>query len=120
MAVAQHNGYDIYATNGVRYVLAKSDDTFAQIGRALHISAGSLRKFNDVTDKKAEPMPGEAIYIERKKTRWEGNEAYHICREGETPYAVAQTYGLRMKSVVKLNKLRKRTTLEAGERIRIK
>ena len=120
VAIAEHNGYAIYATNGVRYVVAGPDDSFEQIGRALHITASRLRKFNDVTDKRAEPMPGEAIYIERKKSRWEGTEQYHICREGETAYAVAQTYGLRMNAVVKMNKLRKRTTLEAGERIRIK
>lgn len=120
VAISSVGDYDIYATNGVRYVLARAGDSFRTIGRALRLSARSLRKFNDITDPHGEPMTGEVIYIERKKNRWEGSEKHHICREGETAYAVAQTYGIRTKAVVRMNKLRKRGELAAGERIRIR
>lgn len=121
VALTSHNGYDIYATNGVRYILAKQNDSFRTIGRAFRLSARALRKFNDIADPTAEPMTGEVIYIERKKSRWEGSEAVHLCREGETAYAVAQTYGLRMKSVVKMNRLnRRQTALQTGEKLRLR
>ncbi len=120
VALTSHNGYNVYATNGVRYVLAGKGDSFDKIGRAFRLSARALRRFNDIDDAKAEPMTGEVIYIERKKNRWEGSEYCHICREGETAYAVAQTYGLRMKAVVKMNRLKQRTTLAAGEQLRIR
>ena len=119
-AIATVGGYDIYATNGVRYVLAREGDDFRRIGRALRLSARSLRKFNDITDRSGKPMTGEVIYIERKKNRWEGEEQFHICREGETAYAVAQTYGIRMKRIERMNRLHKRGGLAAGERIRIR
>ena len=71
-------------------------------------------------DKKAQPVPGEAVYIERKRKRWEGNSRHHICRQGETAYSVGQSYAIRTRSIEKLNKLRKDEELAAGREIRIK
>ena len=120
VTINAHNGYNVYATNGVHYVLAKEGDTFENIGKKFRISARNLRKFNDLKDKKAQPVPGEAVYIERKRKRWEGNSRHHICRQGETAYAVGQSYAIRTRSIEKLNKLRKDEELAAGREIRIK
>ena len=65
-------------------------------------------------------MPGETVYIERKRKRWEGNSRHHICRQGETAYSVGQSYAIRTRSIEKLNKLRKDEELAAGCEIRIK
>ena len=115
-----HNGYNVYQTNGVHYVLAKEGDTFENIGQKFRISARNLRKFNDLKDKKAQPLTGEVVYIERKKKRWEGNAHTHICRQGETAYAVGQSYAIRTRSIEKLNRLKPGSTLEKGQQIRIK
>ena len=56
----------------MHYVLAKENDTFENIGRKFRLSPRNLRKFNDLKDKKAQPVPGEAVYIERKRKRWDG------------------------------------------------
>ena len=115
MNIDDHQG-----CNGVHYVLAKEGDTFENIGKKFRISARNLRKFNDLKDKKAQPMPHEVVYIERKKKRWEGNAHTHTCRQGETAYAVGQSYAIRTRSIEKLNKLRPGDTLEQGRQIRIK
>ena len=60
-----------------------------------------------------QPVPGEAVYIERKRKRWEGNSRHHICRQGETAYSVGQSYAIRTRSIEKLNKLRKDEELAA-------
>ena len=120
VTINAHQGYNVYVTNGVHYVLAKENDTFENIGRKFRLSPRNLRKFNDLKDKKAQPMTGEVVYIERKKKRWEGNAHTHICRQGETAYAVGQSYAIRTRSIEKLNKLRKDEELAAGREIRIK
>ena len=112
MTINAHNGYNVYQTNGVHYVLAKEGDTFENIGQKFRISARNLRKFNDLKDKKAQPLTGEVVYIERKKKRWEGNAHTHICRQGETAYAVGQSYAIRTRSIEKLNRLKPGSTLE--------
>ena len=120
VTINAHNGYNVYETNGVHYVLAKEGDTFENIGRKFRLSPRNLRKFNDLKGKTAQPMTGEVIYIERKKKRWNGNAHTHICREGETAYAVGQSYAIRTRSVEKLNRLKPGSVLEKGRQIRIK
>lgn len=119
VTINAHEGYNVYQTNGVHYVLAKEGDTFERIGRLFRLSARNLRRFNDLRGK-AQPMPGEAVYIERKKRRWEGNALVHTTRKGETIQAIAQSYGLRTRALEKLNKLRKDRALQQGQKIKIR
>lgn len=121
VSVANHKGHAIYRTNGVQYILAKEEESFEQIGKLFRLSARKLRKYNDLTDENAQPMSGEVIYIEPKKSRWEGEERLHTCRAGETAYAVGQRYAIRARSVAKMNKLHKRPdALNEGRTIRIR
>ncbi len=120
VTINAHEGYNIYQTNGVHYILAKEGDTFERIGHLFRLSAGNLRRFNDLK-RKAQPLPGEVVYIERKKKRWEGNAQTHIARQGETAYSVGQSYGIRTRSVEKLNGLRRSDghVFTAGEHVRL-
>ncbi len=121
VTINAHEGYNVYATNGVHYVLAKENDTFESIGKKFRISAGNLRKFNDLKrSRRVQPAAGDVIYIERKKAGWGGNARQHICREGETAHAVGQSYAIRTRSLEKLNRLKKGVRLESGREIRIK
>ena len=120
VTINAHEGYNVYMTNGVHYVLAKENDTFEHIGQLFRLSPRNLRKFNDLKDKRAQPMTGEVVYIERKKKHWEGNSRHHIAREGETAYAVGQSYAIRTRSVEKMNRLKRGEQIAAGQQIRIK
>lgn len=120
VTINAHEGYNVYQTNGVYYVLAKENDTFEHIAEKFRLSPRNLRKFNDLKDPSAQPMTNEVIYIERKKNRWEGNARQHICREGETAYAVGQAYAIRTSRIEKMNHLDKGEILETGRKIRIK
>jgi len=120
VTINAHEGYNVYTTNGVHYILAKENDSFEEIGRKFRLSAGNLRKFNDVKGRRTQPLRGEAIFIERKKKAWQGNARHHICREGETARSVAQSYGIRTRSLEKLNRLKAGATLAPGQELRIK
>lgn len=120
VTINAHRGYNVYATNGVHYVLAKEGDTFERLGELFRISARNLRKFNDLKQKSAQPATGEAVFIERKKKRWEGNARHHICHRGETARSVAQSYGVRTASIEKLNGLRRGEILQADRELRIR
>ena len=119
VTINAHNGYNVYQTNGVHYVLAKEGDTFENIGQKFRISARNLRKFNDVS-KNAQPVANEVIYIGRKKKRWDGNVLLHTVREGETLWSLGQSYGIRTKSLARLNKLKEGDALTPGTTIKIR
>lgn len=101
------NGYSLYKTNGSLYVVAKEGDTFASIARSFDLSASTLRRFNDVEDRASEVGEGRVVYIESKQKRWLGNTRTHRLLDGETLYMLSQSYGIKLSSLRKHNKLGK-------------
>ncbi|WP_297554457.1 glucosaminidase domain-containing protein [uncultured Alistipes sp.] len=114
-----HCGYTVGMTNGVHHITARAGDTFESIGRNFRISASNLRRFNDLRGT-AQPAAGDRIYIERKKRHWEGGTLLHTAREGETVRILAQRYGIRSRSIEKLNRLDRRTALTEGAQVKIR
>lgn len=119
VTINAHDGYNVYQTNGVYYILAKSGDSFDKIASSFRVSAKNLRRFNEI-EPTAEPVEGEVIYIDRKRKAWEGNAMIHTSVEGETLYSVSQSYGIRLKSLARLNRLDEQCRLESGQKIKIK
>ena len=119
VTVNSHKGYGVYRTNHTFYVVAKEGDTFESVGKVFDISAKMLRKFNDVASN-VELSKGDIVYIERKKTQWLGNVMQHKVVRDENLYSLSQSYGIRLKSLAKLNRLRPSEEVRKGETIRLK
>lgn len=119
VTINSHHGYNVYLTNGAHYIVAKQGDSFAKIGELFQINAQTLRKFNDLKGN-AEPMAGDVVYIERKLSRWGGNDMLHTVSEGETLHFIAQLYGIRLQQLSKLNRVRENATLSQGQTIRLR
>lgn len=119
VTINAHNGYSIYQSNGLYYVVAKDGDTYESIGGAFRLSANNLRTFND---RRAgdQPQKGDIVYLRRKLKQWNGNVQSHTVLEGETLYSISQSYGIRLKSLAKMNRLKTTAKVEKGERINIK
>lgn len=119
VTVNSHKGYGVYRTNHTFYVVAKEGDTFESIGELFDISPKMLRKFNDRA-KEDELQKGEIVYIERKKTQWLGNVMQHKVVRDENLYSLSQSYGIRQKSLAKLNKLSPNEQVRKGDIIRLR
>ena len=119
VTVNSHKGYGVYRTNQTFYVVAKEGDTFESVGNVFDISAKMLRKFNDVA-KDAQLTKGDIVYIERKKTQWLGNVMQHKVVRNENLYSLSQSYGIRLKSLAKLNRLASNEDVRKGEIIKLK
>lgn len=119
VTINSHRGYNVYMANTAHYVVAKSGDTYRSIGRLFDISAPTLRRFNDA-GKSAEPAEGDIVYIDRKPSRWTGNDPLHVVRHGETLSSLAQWYGIRLRSLAKMNRVRPTAQLTEGQTIRLR
>ena len=119
VTVNSHKGYGVYRTNHTFYVVAKEGDTFESVGNTFDISPKMLRKFNDVA-KDATLAKGNIVYIERKKTQWQGNMMQHKVVRDENLYSISQSYGIRLKSLIKLNNMRAGEDVKKGDIIRLK
>lgn len=119
VTVNSHKGYGVYRSNHTFYVVAKEGDTFESVGEIFDISPKMLRKFNDVA-KDAKLSKGDIVYIERKKTQWLGNVMQHKVVRDENLYSLSQSYGIRLKSLKKLNRMREGEDVKKGDIIRLK
>ncbi len=115
LAVNSQHGYNLYRTNKTLYILPKRGDTYTSLAKQFRLSPSALRKYNDVADRKAEPQPNDVIFLQRKQNQWGGNIDTHTVREGETLHSIAQSYGLRLTSLLRHNRVRKGETIKVGE-----
>lgn len=119
VTINSYRGYNVYMANTAHYVVAKSGDTYRSIGKLFNISASTLRHFNDA-GKTAEPSEGDIVYIDRKPARWNGSTSLHVVGKGETLSSLAQWYGIRLRSLAKMNKIRPTEILTEGQTIRLR
>ena len=119
VTVNSHKGYGVYRTNHTFYIVAKENDTYESVGKIFDISPRTLRKFNDVA-KDAQLKKGDIVYIDRKKTQWLGNVMQHKVVRDENLYSLSQSYGIRLKSLAKLNRMRSNEEVKKGDIIRLK
>lgn len=119
VTVNSHKGYGVYRTNQTYYVVSKEGDTYESLGEIFGISPKMLRKFNDLP-KEAKLSKGTVVYIEPKKSCWLGNTMQHTVGDNENLYTISQSYGIRQKALIKLNKLRPGENFIKGNIVRLK
>jgi LysM repeat protein len=99
-------------------VVAKKGDSFESIGKVFNISPNMLRRFNDVA-KGEQLSKSDIVYIEPKQKQWHGNKMQHVVTKGENLYSISQLYGIKMKSLCKLNKIAKGGDVKRGDIVQL-
>lgn len=113
--------HPIRRCNGQYYVLAQAGDTYASIGRKLKVKEEKLRQYNDVDDT-YQLQPGDAVYLGKKRKKADASmeRSYHVMEAGESLYSISQRYGIRLKSLCRMNPIRKNYRFKVGDEIKIK
>lgn len=113
--------HQIYTYNNNYYIKVRANDTFASLAKEMGISARKLAKYNE-RDVKDRLSVGEPIYLKKKATKAakEYKGRLHYVRAGESMYSIAQTYGIRLKSLYKLNNLSPDYQLRVGDRLKLR
>lgn len=119
VTINSHYGYNVYRTNDSFYIIAHDNDSYEQIAKLFGLGTNTLRKFNDA-GKKEQPKKGDIVYIERKASRWHGNNLLHRSERTESLKLLSQIYGIRLKSLAKINKLSPSAELKKGDSIRLR
>lgn len=105
--------------NGVRFVIASEGETFASLAYYLNMREKTLRKYNDALDTR-ELEPGDMVYVYAKKNRAGRKFSYCYFRPGDTAWSISQKYGIKMKSLYKLNGIPYGTPLKTQQRLRLR
>ncbi len=99
---------------GLHYIVIHNETTFAQIAEEHYLHRWEIYKFNDVprnSDKK--PERGERIYLERKRSKLK-KTMKHTVKPGDTMYGISQFYGIKLKSLYRINMMDKGTQPQVG------
>ena len=94
---------DIYKTYGLIYVIARLDDTLAQIAYDLGFNVKNLSKYNDLPVNYP-IQQGDIIYLQKKKTKADLPNYYHVVSIGESLHSISQRYGIRINNLYKINR----------------
>lgn len=101
-------GRKVYYNNRVRYILAKSGDTYERLSEEMHLLSWQLPKYNGgPTNQKL--SEGEIVYLQPKRNKASAKHKFHTVKAGESIHYISQKYA------VKEEKLRKRNMLAEDE-----
>ena len=113
--------HPIYAFNKNYYLYVRQGDTFRSIAQEVGISYRKLARYNE-RNKKDSLEPGEVIWLKKKATKApkEYKRQLHSVVAGESMYSIAQKYGIRLKSLYKMNRLTPDYSIQVGDRLRVR
>ena len=118
---ARAKGHTVRRCNNQYYIVAQEGDTYASVAKMMHTKEKRLRTYNDV-DESYTLKRGDVVYLGKKEKRAsesiEGK--YHTMEAGESLYSISQRYGIRLKSLCKMNPIRRSYHFKVGDQIRIK
>ncbi len=97
--------HDPYLANGLVYIVGRPGDSFKLLGKELGMSSRKLRKYNELP-KDYHFTGGEIIYLEKKNKRAPEGYIIHKVKPGDSMYSISQTYGIRLKYLYKMNKMK--------------
>jgi len=107
----------VYKHNGVRFIYAKSGDTYQSIANDIKLSEWQIRNYNDLK-KKDKITGGQIIYIQAKKNK--AKQSIHTVQPGETLYDISQIYAIKLKKLCKYNTLEKDAILYPDQKIKLR
>lgn len=92
--------------NGSRYIIAENGDTWKSLARVYGLSERKLRRRNEYPAG-YQPTHGSPIYLDKKRSQAAKalRGKTHTVRADESMHSISQIYGMRMKTLYKINHL---------------
>ncbi|GGD47507.1 hypothetical protein GCM10011514_09390 [Emticicia aquatilis] len=100
-----------YEINGKKGILAKPGDDVASLARSGKMKIVDFLRYNDMTDK--DLVEEGKIYYLKKKDR-KGPVPHHVVLTGQTMWQISQMYGIRMKNLLRLNRMNTVQRIQKG------
>lgn len=97
-------------TNGRRFIVAQEGDTWGSMAYQLGMEEKALRRINEATSDQV-LRGGDRLYFFPKRSKADRKHKRHLVQHGETAWDIAQRYGMKMRTLYKLNGIPEGTPL---------
>ena len=99
--------------NGIPGIVARAGEDVGALARRAEVSSSKLVRYNDLTSRNARIEEGQAYYVRSKRNRALAH--YHTAAPGETLWSISQRLGIKLKKLMRNNRLREEKDLAAGQ-----
>jgi LysM repeat protein len=112
--------HEMRAFNQNYYVYARRGDSFQSLSKEFGVSASNLAKYNE-RDANEALHEGDVIYLKKKQKKADKRFKHHVhvVKAGESMYTIAQTYGMRLASLYKINHLDADAQIQVGDQLKV-
>ena len=107
--------------NDTKVVLTREGETITDIAKAYRLNATKVANYNDRGYTPAQKLGANTrIFIQQKKSKWNGRAKEHYVKDAESMFDIAQLYGVRLDKLLEYNRISPGQEPATGERVRLK
>jgi hypothetical protein len=106
--------------NDIRYLIASPTDTYETLAKELDMMPWQFYRYNEVERREEEHalQGGEIVYLQPKRST--GNVDWVTVGAGATLYEIAQQHGIKLKAIIRKNRLKPGHALQEGDRLSLR
>jgi len=120
-ASRDRRSYPLKYLNSVKTVTAYGGDSPITIAEKVGISAKKIVKYNESIGSEYETFErGQQVYLQPKRSKYKGTQAYHIVKQGETMLEISDRYGIKVAKLYTKNRMPPGLQPASGQRIYLK
>ena len=105
--------------NRIRCIIVNERDTRESIERDFKLLKWELSKYNDL-DNNFNPHPGQILYLQPKRNKADVGKNTHNVVNGDSMYSISQQYGIKLKKLYEMNRMREYEEPKAGDKISLR
>ncbi len=107
-------GREIKMNNGIKYIIAKPNDTYYKIAEEMEMMKWQLYKYNELP-KDASITEGQMVYLQPKHDKAERGQDKYTVKDGDSLYSISQKFGIKTKSLRKKNNMTVEDNIKTGD-----
>jgi hypothetical protein len=106
--------HKIEMRNGLRSIVVGPGDTYDSLTKELGMKNWELSTYNDFS-KGREPKENEILYTEAKNKKADRRHKRYVAEEDDTMHYISQKFALKLKPLLKRNRMKYGDEPEAGQ-----
>jgi LysM repeat protein len=106
----------VMENNNLRYIIVRDGDTREKIEEEYQLLRWELPRYNELSSD-FRITPGQILYLQAKREKAESGKEFHNTSVGDTMYLISQKYGIKLKSLYKMNRMQEESEPEPGSTI---